>query len=335
MNNKSNFTQIFIRVTPDSPPTVEMLKELPLPTGRSFTVERREVRRLDSLKTTNKKGQVANTARATGTDKKHKDDVKSSINAHGMSTQQQPPYIFDDGEQLDGFTRGEALTELAYDEWVFNIAVPKPGFTKQDVRDEIGLGANDHLPQKRHTRKDFIAKAEVRIHEYRVSHGGVYPTRKWLEGWMSEIPHSFTDASVKEICQEALDSSDAGETMESTSKKATVAWAEKKCYKDSNTVFVAYNGSRRDKTYIKRAIHENLSVYGQGFIPKNVGYLENIPANQAAKVREASNQDAEQINKDFEAAFQMRMKMGPTFKFMNLVGFKPQMLHVEDPDHLV
>jgi hypothetical protein len=252
-----------------------------------------------------------------------------------MSTQQQPPYIFDDGEQLDGFTRGEALTELAYDEWVFNIAVPKPGFTKQDVRDEIGLGANDHLPQKRHTRKDFIAKAEVRIHEYRVSHGGVYPTRKWLEGWMSEIPHSFTDASVKEICQEALDSSDAGETMESTSKKATVAWAEKKCYKDSNTVFVAYNGSRRDKTYIKRAIHENLSVYGQGFIPKNVGYLENIPANQAAKVREASNQDAEQINKDFEAAFQMRMKMGPTFKFMNLVGFKPQMLHVEDPDHLV
>ena len=60
----------------------------------------------DSLKTTNKKGQVANTARATGTDKKHKDDVKSSISAHGMSTQQQPPYIFDDGEQIDGFTRG-------------------------------------------------------------------------------------------------------------------------------------------------------------------------------------------------------------------------------------
>ena len=44
MNNKSNFTQIFIRVTPDSPPTVEMLKELPLPKGRTFTVERREVR---------------------------------------------------------------------------------------------------------------------------------------------------------------------------------------------------------------------------------------------------------------------------------------------------
>ena len=77
--------------------------------------------------TTNKKGQVTNTARATGTDKKHKDDVKSSISAHGMSTQQQPPYIFDDGEQLDGFTRGEAVTELGFDEWVFNIAVPKLG----------------------------------------------------------------------------------------------------------------------------------------------------------------------------------------------------------------
>ena len=128
---------------------------------RTFTVERREVRKLDSLTTTNNKGQVTNTARATGTDKKHKDDVKSSVSAHGMSTQQQPRYIFEDGEQIDGFTRGEAVTELGFDEWVFNIAVPKPGFTLQDVRDEIGLGANDHLPQKRHSRTDFIQKAKV------------------------------------------------------------------------------------------------------------------------------------------------------------------------------
>ena len=334
MNNKSNFTQIFIRVTPDSPPTVEMLKDLPLPEGRTFTVERREVRRLDSLKTTNKKGQVTNTARATGTDKKHKDDVKSSIIAHGMSTQQQPPYIFNDGEQLDGFTRGEAITELGHDEWVFNIAVPKPGFTKQDVRDEIGLGANDHLPQKRHTRKDFLQKGKVRIQEYRVSHGGVYPTRKWLEAWMSEIPHSFSDATVAEICQAALDETDAGETMESTTKKETVAWAEKNVYKDSKTVFVALNGGR-DKTYMKRGAFETLSAYGQGLIPKNVGYTDGIPANQVIKQRESVYKSADQINKDFEAAFQVRMKVGPTFKFMDLVGFKPQILHVEDPDHLV
>ena len=113
MNNKANFTQTFIKVTRDNPPTVDMLSELPLPVGRSFTVERREVRKeADSLTTTNNKGQVTNTARATGTDKKHKDDVKSSVSAHGMSTQQQPPYIFEDGEQIDGFTRGEAYLSL-------------------------------------------------------------------------------------------------------------------------------------------------------------------------------------------------------------------------------
>ena len=103
MTNKSNFTQIFIRVTPDSPPTVEMLKELPLPKGRTFTVEQRST---CSTLSSHYQQHVSNTARATGTDKKHKDDVKSSISAHGMSTQQQPPYIFDD-ELIDGFTRGE------------------------------------------------------------------------------------------------------------------------------------------------------------------------------------------------------------------------------------
>ena len=151
---------------------------------------------------------------------------------------------------------------------------------------------------------------------------------------MSEIPHSFSDASVKEICQEVLDASDAGETMESTTKKETVAWAEKNVYKDSNTVFVGLNGGR-DKTYIKRAAFENLSVYGQGLMPKNVGYTDGIPANQVIKQRESVAKGADQINDDFEAAFQLRMKIGPTFKFMDLAGFKPQILHVEDPDHLV
>ena len=187
---------------------------------------------LGSHKTTNNKGQVTNTARATGTDKKHKDDVKSSVSAHGMSTQQQPPYIFEDGEQIDGFTRGEAVTELGFDEWVFNIAVPKHGFTLQDVRDEIGLGANDHLPQKRHTRNDFIQKAKVRIQEYRESHGDrvvpkVIPRGRclWLEGSMDGIPHSFDEKSSKEICQAALDQTDAGETMEST--RRTTLWMGK------------------------------------------------------------------------------------------------------------
>ena len=334
MNNKANFTQTFIRVTPDSPPTVEMLEELPLPTGRSFTVERREVRKLDSLTTTNNKGQVANTARATGTDKKHKDDVKSSVSAHGMSTQQQPPYIFEDGEQIDGFTRGEAVTELGFDEWVFNIAVPKPGFTLQDVRDEIGLGANDHLPQKRHSRTDFIQKAKVRIQEYRESHGGVYPTRKWLEGWMDGIPHSFDEKSSKEICQAALDQTDAGETMESTSKKGTVAWAEKNCYKDSKTVFVGLNGGR-DKTYIMRAVVENLTAYGQGKMPKTVGYTQHIPANQVHKRRDEVSERIDALNSAFEAAFQQRKKIGPTFRLMDMIGWRGQILGMEEKDELV
>ena len=54
MNNKANFTQTFIKVTRDNPPTVDMLSELPLPVGKSFTVERREVRSwtLSQLQTT-------------------------------------------------------------------------------------------------------------------------------------------------------------------------------------------------------------------------------------------------------------------------------------------
>ena len=117
-----------------------------------------------------------------------------------MSTQQQPPYIFEDGEQIDGFTRGEAVTELGFDEWVFNIAVPKHGFTLQDVRDEIGLGANDHLPQKRPSRNDFIQKAKVRI---KIKIENVYIPRGngWKDGWML-FPNSFSMRSYQEFVKE-------------------------------------------------------------------------------------------------------------------------------------
>ena len=61
----------------------------------------------------------------------------------------------------------------------------------------------------------------------------------------------------------------------------TLSWANKNVYKVSKTVLSLVNG-RTSKTYIMRAVVENLTAYGQGKMPKTVGWvLQNIPANQA------------------------------------------------------
>ena len=66
-------------------------------------------------------------------------------------------------------------------------------------------------------------------------------------------------------------------------------------YKDSKTVFVGLNGGR-DKTYIMRAVVENLTAYGQGKMPKTVGYTQHIPANQVHKRRDEVSERIDQLN---------------------------------------
>ena len=41
------------------------------------------------------------------------------------------------------------------------------------------------------------------------------------------------------------------------------------------------------------------------------------------------------LNNAFEAAFQQRKKIGPTFRLMDMIGWKGQILGMEEADELV
>ena len=111
--------------------------------------------------------------------------------------------------------------------------------------------------------QDFIQKAKVRINDLpRIPRWCI--SHEEMVGRMDQFhPHSFDEKSSKEICQAALDQTDAGETMESTSKKDTVHGQRRMSTRMSKTVFVGLNGGR-DNTYIKRAVVENLFCLRSG-----------------------------------------------------------------------
>ena len=334
MTNKAHFTAVFTMVTPQKPPVVGFLAQLPLPEGESFVVVRRESRMVGSIITTNDQGQRINTARSTGTDRKNKEDIKASILDHGIHTSSQPPYIFADGRLIDGYTRMEAIEELGFDEWTFNIVQVKPGYTEEQVREEIGLGANDHPPAKGATRKDYLAGMKRFIVRYKAENGGVSPSKYLVMDWMAGIPHSYTDNGVSGMAEAALKQVDAGETMESTTAAETLAWAAKHVHLREGESFVAFNGSG-SSTYFKRAVVDVLREHGNGHDPVMVGYLNDIPADEAEEVREAASEQIDEINALFEKAYQKRKRMGKSFKFCDLRGFRAQIIDKEDADELV
>lgn len=129
-------------------PELSWFSNLPLPEGNTYRVVERRVLAIDNVNTV-VNGYEDNIARSTGTDQNNKDALKSSISVNGVLVSVQPPYAFASTLSLiDGYTRYQALLELGITHWVFNIVEPKKGFTEQQVRDEIGLGANNHPPSK-------------------------------------------------------------------------------------------------------------------------------------------------------------------------------------------
>ena len=105
----------------NSCPKVDWFKDLPLPKGRTYTCDKREVFELDHIERENENGQVINIARETGTSKENYLAIANNIKVNGVLLDAQPPFISEDGVLKDGFTRYEALYSLGITHWVFNI----------------------------------------------------------------------------------------------------------------------------------------------------------------------------------------------------------------------
>ena len=112
-----------------------------------------EVNRIDTGGGTEK-----NRARAEGTDTVHADALYGEFE-RGIRYDQLPPIVIKTGEVyqlVDGFTRMRALKRRGQEKWVFDVYELNKGFKLRDLFDEIGLGANNHISQKKATKADFI-----------------------------------------------------------------------------------------------------------------------------------------------------------------------------------
>ena len=311
----------------NSCPKVDWFKDLELPKGRTFVCIGREVRALDHIERENNDGQVINIARETGTSKENYLAIANNIKVNGVLLDAQPPFISEDGVLKDGFNRDEAFRSLGITHWVFNIVEPKEGFTWNEVNDEIGLGANNHPPSKPATEGDF-KKALARW----ISRQDKTPTSGECQDWINDIPHSFTTGTVAKIAEKVLKSNSAKASMESLDAPDVVRRTKElngDCF--TNRVKIIPVNISGNKTYFKRVVCDRVEYLANPKISQTymVGYTKDVPADEVEEVRQDGLAYAEKINAWFENAFQLRMKRGASFKFLDIDAFVPQVIGEE------
>tara|TARA_B100000131_G_scaffold173794_1_gene167893 strand:+ start:752 stop:1753 length:1002 start_codon:yes stop_codon:yes gene_type:complete len=161
-------------------------------TGTYSTTIIEEVNRIDTGG-----GMEKNRARAEGTDTVHADALYNEFD-RGIRYDQLPPIVIKTGEVyqlVDGFTRMRALKRRGQEKWVFDVYELNKGFKLRDLLDEIGLGANNHISQKKATKADFILSGIQWVADQEEK----TISKVQIKEWVNNIPHSFSNDSVNTI----------------------------------------------------------------------------------------------------------------------------------------
>jgi hypothetical protein len=310
-------------------PNLNWFKDLELPKFRTANVVGLEIRDCSSIIYTNDKGQEINVARSTGTDYVNREKIKNSIEVKGIQVDVIPPVILSDGTSIDGFTRGGALKVLEQEKWVYLVVKLRDGFLIEDLKDELGLGCNNHSPSKPATEDDF----EVRLRNWIVRQENS-PTVQECMNWWNSIPHSFTQKLVENRCNKVVNNIMASSSMVSFTKESAET-AVKKILKEKlpeNAAVIAINNG--NNTYHKRAFFEALEAVAEGKVPVPVGFLQNVTAEKASDERKKLAKQIAKMNKMFRSAAE-KYNTDPTFELLSIEGFIPQALDIEDNNELV
>jgi hypothetical protein len=310
-------------------PKLDWFKNLELPKFRTANVIGLEIRDCSSIIYTNDKGQEINVARSTGTDYVNREKIRNSIEVNGIQIDAIPPVILPDGTSVDGYTRGGALNGLKQEKWVYLVVGLKPEFSIEDLKDELGLGCNNHSPSKPATEDDF----EVRLRNW-IARQEDSPTVQECMNWWNSIPHSFSQKVVENRCNKVVNNIMASSSMVSFSKEAAETLAKKilKQKLPENAAVIAINN--KNKTYYQRAFFEALQAVADGKDPFPVGFLQNVTAEKADDERKKLTKEIAKLNKMFRVAAE-KYNTDPTFELLSIEGFVPQALGIEDPSELV
>lgn len=310
-------------------PNLDWFKNLELPKFRTANVIGLEIRDCSYIIYTNDRGQEINVARSTGTDYVNREKIRNSIEVNGIQVDVIPPVILPDGTSVDGFTRGSVLKVLEQEKWIYLVVDLKDGFFIEDLKDELGLGCNNHSPSKPATEDDF----EVRLRNW-MARQEDSPTVQECMNWWNSIPHSFSQKVVENRCNKIVNNIMACSSMVSFNKEAAETVA-KKILKEKlpeNAAVIAINNG--NTTYHKRAFFEALESVAEGKVPVPVGFLQNVTAEKADDERKKLIKQIAKLNKMFRVAAE-KYNTDPTFELLSIEGFVPQALGIEDPSELV
>ena len=321
------------KIIPGQIPDLAWYDPLPLTEGRTYRTKQRVCRELHTINTTNSAGQEGNVVRSVGTDNVNKELIQSNMDVNGLLVSVQPGYIFND-DLFDGFTRFNSMLDLGWLHGIFNDLELKEGFTVEEMRDEIGLGANNHPPSKSATINDFKKRLNGYISSYK-SHHNVLPTTGNCIDWVNNIPHSFVQKQVIDMVDLCLKSHRCTASVVAFDYAKTNTFAAKHCNDPLNTIPLnvsAQKGGGLKGTYFDRAFIKSLYAGGElSFL----GYTQGIEAEEIGYFRGKAQDILDAANKAFEEAFQRRLKQGESFKMFSLEGFVPQIIGEEDPKNII
>jgi len=307
-------------------PQVEWYSALKLPTFRTVSVLRLEVRDVDSTVYVNEKGQIVNLCREVGTDNLNALGIKSSLLTRGLCVTEVPPIILDDGRLIDGYTRQSVIVDLKQGKWVYLVVELKPGFTIEDAYDEVGLGANNHLTSKPATIQDFKKRLGAWMNRQ-----DTMPTLHDCIAWFNNIPHSFDDKQVKKACEDVIGKHLTSVTMESFNAKTAAILGAEILDRQGEKVLAINNSNT---TYFERVVYDQLMHFDEtGAVAPVVGFLDKVPAEDADSYRKALRKKAAKVNRAF-AKLIVKYQEDPEFVFFPFEGCVGQQINVEDRNQL-
>tara|TARA_B100000900_G_scaffold307361_1_gene266025 strand:- start:981 stop:1976 length:996 start_codon:yes stop_codon:yes gene_type:complete len=315
------------KLIPGQLPDLSWYDQLELPEGKSYRVTQRICLPIDEVINTNSSNQEVNEVRSIGTDNVNKELIKNNILVNGVLVSVQPPYVYEK-KLFDGFTRFESYLELGVTHVIFNDLELKKGFTERDMRDEIGLGANNHPPSKSATINDFKKRLSGHIDHFKVEHD-LLPSTGYCIDWVNDIPHSFAPKQVVDIVDECLKKHRCSASVVAMDSNKANQWSAKYCPDDLKIIPLnvsAQKGGGVKGTYFDRAF---ITAFYQAGDLSFLGYTQGIEAEELDHYRLKAQERIDAANKAFEEAFQRRLDEGASFKMFRLEGFVPQIIGEE------
>jgi len=324
----------FFEINTDIPSNLDVswFKDFEVPKFKTANVLGFEIRPCDSIIYTNEKGEVVNIARATGTDYHNRDKISTSIQSNGMQVDVLPPVILKDGTSVDGFTRGASLKQLDMQEWIYLVVELKDGCDIEDLKDEIGLGCNNHSPSKPATLDDFESRLRCWI-----ARQESVPTVDECIAWWNNIPHSFTQKGVTNRCEKVITNITTKKSMVSfdveDGRRKVEQILKNELTGEEYILPINFNG-RSDQTYMDRSLRQAMEAVSRGEKVMTFGIVNNVTAEDADERRRKLKREIAKYNKFFRAAA-TRYNNDPDFELLTLEGFLPQKLGEEDPTQIV